>query len=98
MGSVIRMNRCQALAPSTSAASRMSPGTACSPARKMIMSVPRFRQTASRIRAGMDHVVLFSQSGPAMPTQPRMTFSSPSGWRMNRHTTATATMLVTTGV
>ena len=53
---------------------------------------------ASSIRSGMDQVVLFSQSGPAMPTQPRMTFSSPSGWRMNRQTTATATMLVTTGV
>ena len=73
-------------------------GTFCSPARKMIIRVPMLRQTAIRIIAGIDHSVLFSQSGPAMPTQPSTMFSSPSGCRMNRHTTAMATMLVTTGV
>lgn len=36
-------------APSIDAASMTSSGTVCSPARKMIISVPRLRQTAIRM-------------------------------------------------
>ena len=51
----------------------------CSPARKMTISVPMFRQTAIMIIAGIDQAVLLSQSGPEIPPQLSMRFNSPSG-------------------
>jgi hypothetical protein len=57
------------------------------------------RQAAMAISDGMAQVVDCSQLGPSIPTQPSTVLSRPlSGWRRNRQTTATATMLVTTGV
>ena len=65
----------------------------------MIIAVPKLRHEAMTISEGIDVVVDPSQSGPLIPTQPRMVLTSPlSGWSRNRQTTATATIEVTTGV
>ena len=63
-------NRCQAPAPSIEAASCSSHGTACSPARKMTIAVPKLRQDAIMISDGIASCGSPSQSGPGMPTQP----------------------------
>ena len=91
--------RRQAPAPSTIACSCSSLGMVWRPARKMTISVPIFRQAAMAISDGIAQVVLWSQFGQSIPTQPSTWLTRPlSGWRRNRQTTATATMLVTTGV
>jgi hypothetical protein len=64
---------------------------------KITMSVPMLRQTAIRMSEGSAQVVSCNQFGPVMPNQLRNPLSRPSGCRMNRHTMAIATMLVTTG-
>ena len=64
----------------------------------MIIAVPKLRQAAIRISAGIDQVASPSQLGPGMPTQPSTVLIRPnSSWRRNRHTTATATIEVITG-
>jgi len=63
------------------------------------MSVPIDRHVAIAIIDGMAQVVLASQLGPLMPTRLSTSLKRPvSGWSRKRHTTATATMLVTTGM
>ena len=52
------------------AASCSDHGTACSPARKMIIAVPKLRHDAIRISAGIDQCGSPSQFGPWMPNQP----------------------------
>src|SRR5450759_1145812 len=97
-GRVMCRNRCQLEAPSMAAASCSITGTDCNPARKMIIAVPKLRQEAIAISEGIAHVVDPSQSGPWMPTQPRMVLNSPTSCRSRkRQTTATATITVTTG-
>ena len=64
----------------------------------MITSAPMLRQADMPISEGIAQVVLLSQDGPSMPTYPSSVLTMPlSGCSRNRHTTATATMLVTTG-
>ena len=97
-GKVTRQNRCQAPAPSSSAASIRDWGTDCRPASMMIMTVPRLRHTAIRIMTGRANRVSASQAGPSIPNQARTVFTSPAcGSRRDFQTTATATMLVITG-
>ena len=61
--------------------------------------MPSERQTDIAMSDGIAHVVLPSQSGPWMPNQPSTSLISPfSGCSRNRHTTATATIDVTTGM
>ncbi len=62
------------------------------------MSVPMLRHAAMRMIDGIAHVLSLSQSGPSIPTQPSTVLTRPESWRMNRQTTATATIDVTTGV
>lgn len=64
----------------------------------MIISVPMFRQAPIAMIDGMAQNGSLSQSGPLMPTQLSTVFMRPESWRMNRQTTATATIEVTTGV
>ena len=71
-------NRCHALAPSIAAASCSIHGTACSPARKMIIAVPKLRQDAIMISAGIDQFGSPSQFGPVMPTQPSTVLIRPN--------------------
>ena len=77
IGSVTWRKRDQPLAPSTSAASVTSCGMVWRPARKITISVPKLRHTAIRTSEGSDSVVLSSQPGPSMPTQPRTVLKSP---------------------
>ncbi len=81
-GSVTEISRRQGLAPSMTAASCTSSGTACRPARKMIMRVPTLRHTAITTSEGSAHVVSLSQLGPVIPTTASAELSSPSGSRM----------------
>ncbi len=90
--------RAQPAAPSVSAASSSSRGTVCSAARKITIRVPKLRHTAITTSVGSASVVLSSQPGPSMPTQPSTVLTRPPSSRSrNFHTTETATMLVTTG-
>ena len=52
------------------AASCRTNGTAWSPARKMIIPVPKLRHEAMRISDGIDQLGSPSQFGPEIPTQP----------------------------
>ena len=71
-------NRCQTLAPSIEAASCSAQGTPCSPARKMIIPVPKLRHAAIMISPGIDQLASPSQLGPSMPNQPRNVLMSPN--------------------
>ena len=63
------------------------------------MPVPKLRHVAMMMSDSRDVRVSPSQLGPSMPTKPSTVLTNPlSGWRRNLHTTATATMLVITGV
>ena len=63
------------------------------------MPVPKLRQAAIMISAGIDQFASPSQFGPSMPTQPSAVLIRPkSFWSRNRQTTATATIEVMTGV
>lgn len=62
------------------------------------MTVPRFRHTAMVIRDGMAQVSEPRKSGAVRPTSEAREAISPSeGSSTKRQTTATATMVVTTG-
>lgn len=99
LGIVTFQNRSHELAPSSAAASCSCQGTDCRPARKMIMPVPKLRHTTMAISDGSAVCSSPSQFGPVIPTQPRTVLTSPlSGLSRKRQITATATMLVTTGV
>ena len=64
IGSVMWRNRPHPVAPSTSAASFISLGIVWRPARKMIIRVPKLRQTDISTSDGSASVVLSSQPGP----------------------------------
>ncbi|CAM5426560.1 hypothetical protein SALBM311S_06938 [Streptomyces alboniger] len=97
-GKVTRQKRCQAPAPSSSAASIRDCGTDCRPASMMIITVPRLRHTAITIMTGRANRVSASHAGPSIPNQPRTVFTNPAcGSSSVFHTTATATTLVITG-
>jgi hypothetical protein len=68
IGSVMCRKRPHAPAPSIAAASCISAGTVCRPARKMMTSVPMLRHAAIAISDGMAQVVDSVQAGPSMPT------------------------------
>ena len=62
------------------------------------MQNPRFRQAAIAMIVGIASAGSASQLGPSIPTWPSSMLSRPwSGLSRKRHTTAIATMLVTTG-
>ena len=92
-------NRFTAPAPSMAAASCSSAGTACRPARKMIIPVPKLRHAAIMMSAGIDQFGSPSQFGPAMPNHPSTVLIRPPGsCSRKRQTTATATIEVMTGM
>ncbi len=65
---------------------------------KSTMTVPTLRQTAIAIIEGIASVSEPRKSGAVRPTSEKRPAISPSlGSSTNRHTTATATMVVTTG-
>ena len=69
IGTVMEKKRWIAPAPSISAASYISFGTPCSPARKMIIVLPPTApQSATRISDGRAEAGSASQRGPWMPT------------------------------
>ncbi|CAM5736427.1 hypothetical protein SBADM41S_04176 [Streptomyces badius] len=91
-------NSCQTLAPSSFAASRTSAGIAWRPAMNRTITVPTFRQTAMTISDGIASVSEPRKSGAVQPTSEKRPAISPSlGSSTNRQTTATATIVVTTG-
>ena len=65
----------------------------------MIIAVPKLRHDAMRMSEGIDQFGSPSQFGPVMPTQPSAVLMRPPGsCRRKRHTTATATIEVMTGM
>ncbi len=77
IGRVMWRNRCHEVAPSMAAASCRLHGTDWRPARKMIIAVPKLRQDAIMIRAGIDQFGSPSQLGPGMWNQPSTVLISP---------------------
>ena len=91
------MKRCQMVTPSMAEASFISGAMVWRPARKMIISVPTLRHTAMMISDGIAQNVSFSQLGPSIPKTARNALITPLSCSRKRHTTATATIEVTTG-
>ena len=93
-GSVIVRKRCQAVAPSTAAASCSSSWIDWSPARSAIVVCGIPAQTPTRITAGSAQVKLESQSvvSPGMWKRRRISFRIPAwGWKKSFHMIPTIT-------
>ena len=81
VGSVTKRSRERGPAPSSSADSYRCFGTSITAARKMIIVLP-MPQIASSVSEGFDHSGESNQSGPWIPTLPRIVFTGPvAGFR-----------------
>src|ERR1043165_4182283 len=82
-GSVTYRNRCQGVAPSSSAASYCSLGTSSSAAMKITIRSP-MPHSASIVRAGFDQLGSLNQPGAGMPIFSSMELTGPvPGLRRN---------------
>lgn len=76
-GSVMWRNRCQAVAPSISAASYCSEGMDCNPPSRATIMKGMPSQTLTAMTANLAQVGSFSHGMPSMPMPPRTVLSRP---------------------
>lgn len=76
-GSVTWRKRCQAVAPSISAASYCSEGIDCSPPSRATIMNGTPSQTLTAITENLAQAGSFSQGMPSIPAPPRILFSRP---------------------